>query len=133
MKLLSALFIFPIFAGLAFAQAPDKIVTFNRADTEHCKVIVASGTPLLQSTYDGTSVAIAMPIKRANGDFSVFVSISYAQHGTIQVDPSTPCTPTRTTPGFSFTTRRARSSRRRAPRAEIRRSPPPIRKSIPDP
>ena len=87
MKLLSALFIFPIFAGLAFAQAPDKIVTFNRADTEHCKVIVASGTPLLQSTYDGTSVAIAMPIKRANGDFSVFVSISYAQHGTIQVDP----------------------------------------------
>jgi hypothetical protein len=86
-KLLSALFIFPIFAGMAFAQPHGKIVTFNRADTEHCKVIVASGRPLLQSTYDGTSVAIAMPIKRANGDFSLFVSISRAQHGTIQVDP----------------------------------------------
>lgn len=75
-KLLSALFISAIFAGMAFAQAPDKIVTFNRADTEHCKAIVASGMPLLQSTYDGTSVAIAMPINRANGDFSIFVSIS---------------------------------------------------------
>ena len=87
MKLLSALFIFPIFAGISFAQAPGKVITFNRADTEHCKVIVVGGKPLLQSTYDGTSVAIAMPINRADGDFSVFVSISRAQHGTIQVDP----------------------------------------------
>ena len=86
-KLLSALFIPAIFACMAFAQAPEKIVTFNRADTEHCKVIVASGKPLLQSTYDGTSVAIAMPINRANSDFSVFVSISRAQHGTTHVDP----------------------------------------------
>jgi hypothetical protein len=86
-KLLSALFIFPIFAGMSFAQVPSKIVTFNRADTEHCKVIVVSGKPLLQSTNDGTSVAIAMPINRANGDFSVFVSISRAQHGTAHVDP----------------------------------------------
>ena len=46
-KLLSALLISAIFAGMAFAQAPGKIVTFNRADTEHCKVIVASGKPLL--------------------------------------------------------------------------------------
>jgi hypothetical protein len=86
-EVLSALFIFPIFAGMAFAQAPDKIVTFNSADTEHCKVIVASGKPLLQSTYNGTGVAIAMPVSRANGDFSVFVSISRALHGAIQVDP----------------------------------------------
>jgi len=137
-KILSALFIAAIFAGMAFAQAPGKIVTFNRADTEHCKVIVASGKPLLQSTYDGTSVAIAMPINRANSDFSVFVSISRAQHGTIQVDPQSfyAVYSDKDHTRFQFYDKAseiARSSQRLAPRAEIRRSLLPIRKSIPDP
>ena len=58
MKLLSALFIFPIFAGLAFAQAPDKIVTFNRADTEHCKVIVASGNESREHALKAISLGV---------------------------------------------------------------------------
>ena len=47
---------------MAFGQSPGKIITFNRADTEHCKVISAGGKPLLQSTYEGTTVAIALPL-----------------------------------------------------------------------
>jgi len=72
---------------MAFGQSPGKIITFNRADTEHCKVIGAGGKPLLQSTYEGTTVAIALPINRGNGDFSIFVAVSRAGSGTIQVDP----------------------------------------------
>ena len=36
MKILTA---FLISAGLAYGQAPGKIITFNKADTEHCKVV----------------------------------------------------------------------------------------------
>lgn len=84
MKLLVAV---SICAGMAFGQTPGKIVTFNRADTEHCKVVVASGKPLLQSTYEGTTVAIALPVNRGNGDFSIFARISRAAGGTVQVNP----------------------------------------------
>src|SRR5579863_5757134 len=72
---------------MAIGQAPGKIVTFNRADTEHCKVITVSGRPLLQSTYEGISVAIAMPLNRGNGEFSLFVAVSQAGPGTVQVNP----------------------------------------------
>lgn len=84
MKCLAA-FLLPV--AMAFGQAPGKIITFNRADTEHCKVVVAGKTPLLQSTFEGTSVAVAMPVNRGNGDFSVFVSVSRAEHGTVRVNP----------------------------------------------
>lgn len=78
---------FLILAGVARGQSTDKIITFSRTDTEHCRVIVVSGKPLLQSTYDGTTVAVAMPLNRGDGDFSVFVSVSRAGSGTIHVNP----------------------------------------------
>jgi hypothetical protein len=76
------------FSATAFGQAPGKIITFNQADTAHCKVVSASGKPLLQSTYEGVTVAIALPLNRGNGDFSVFVAISRADSGAVQVDPN---------------------------------------------
>jgi len=76
-----------ICGGFAFGQEPAKIVTFNKADTEHCKVVTVSGKPLLQSTYDGLTVAIAIPVNRGNGDFSIFVAISQAGSQTVQVNP----------------------------------------------
>ena len=76
-----------ICAGLAYGQAPGKIITFNKADTEHCKVVAVSARPLLQSTYDGLTVAIAIPMNRGNGDFSIFVAISQAGTQTVQVNP----------------------------------------------
>ena len=84
MKLLLAYF---ILAGTAFGQAHAKIITFSPADTEHCKVINASGKPLLQSTYEGTTVSIAMPVNRGNGDFSIFVRVSRAGGETVEVNP----------------------------------------------
>lgn len=71
----------------ALAQPAAKVVTFNRADTEHCKVVVIGGKPLLESTYDGTSVAIALPVNRGNGEFLIFVAVSRAASGAVQVDP----------------------------------------------
>ena len=72
MKTLSVLL---ISAGLAYGQTPGKIIAFNKADTQHCKVVAVNGMPLLQSTYDGITVAIAMPINRGNSDISIFVAI----------------------------------------------------------
>jgi hypothetical protein len=83
-KLLLAFF---ILAGTAFGRSPAKIITFIPTDTEHCKVINAGGKPLLQSTYQGTTVSIAMPINRGNGDFSIFVRVSRAGGETIEVNP----------------------------------------------
>jgi hypothetical protein len=79
--------LFFISAAISFGQPASKIITFNRADTEHCKVIIAAGKPLLQSTYEGITVAIALPINRGNGDFSIFVAVSRASSGAVQVDP----------------------------------------------
>ena len=76
-----------ICAGFAYGQAPGKIITFNKADTEHCKVVTVSGRPLLQSTYDGITVAIAIPMNRGNGDFSIFVAVSQTGTQTVQVNP----------------------------------------------
>jgi len=46
--LLFALF----FATAAVAQNPPdaKVITFDRADTAHCRVVQASGTPLLETS-----------------------------------------------------------------------------------
>ena len=84
MKILTA---FLISAGLAYGQAPGKIITFNKADTEHCKVVAVRGMPLLQSTYDGITVAIAMPMNRGNGDFLIFVAVSQIGAQPFQVNP----------------------------------------------
>jgi hypothetical protein len=84
---MKTLTVFLISAGLAYGQAPGKIITFDRADTEHCKVITVSGRPLLQSTYDGITVAIAIPMNRGNGDFSIFVAISQTSTETVRVNP----------------------------------------------
>lgn len=81
------LVLFLILAGTAFGQAPGKIITFSQADTEHCKVVVVRGKPLLQSTYEGTTVSIAMPLNRGNGDFSIFVAVSRAGSGAVEADP----------------------------------------------
>jgi hypothetical protein len=84
MKLLPASFLFSV---TALAQTPPKMITFNQADTEHCKVVQVGGKPLLESTYEGTTVAIAMPLNRGNGEFLIFVAISQTTPETIHVDP----------------------------------------------
>jgi hypothetical protein len=84
MKILT---VFLISAGLTYGQTPGKIITFNKADTERCRVVAVKGMPLLQSTYDGISVAIAMPLNRGNGDFSIFVAVSQTGAQPFQVDP----------------------------------------------
>jgi hypothetical protein len=76
-----------LLSGTALGQAPSKLITFDRIDTAHCKVVVASGRPLLESTYEGTSVAITLPVNRGNGEFLIFVAISRAGAGAIRVDP----------------------------------------------
>lgn len=76
-----------LLSTIAMAETPGKVFTFNKNDTEHCKVIVIDGKPLLESTYEGTSVAIAMPVNRGDGEFLVFVAVSRAASGTIRVNP----------------------------------------------
>jgi hypothetical protein len=71
------------------AQTPDnaRIVTYNRADTEHCKVIVVNGKPLLETTYNGTSVAVGLFQNWGNGEFSVLVSITQVGPEATEVNP----------------------------------------------
>jgi hypothetical protein len=80
---------FFLLAVVVHAQTPDnsRIVTFNRADTEHCKVAVVNGKPLLETTYNGTTVAITMPQNWGNGEFSVFVAVAQTGEGEAQVNP----------------------------------------------
>jgi hypothetical protein len=84
---MKSLTVLPFLTAVLMAQVPAKVFTFNRADAEHCKVIVIDGKPLLESTVEGTSVAIAMPVNRGNGEFLVFVAISRVAPGTIHIDP----------------------------------------------
>ena len=69
---------FVLVAAAALAQSPSgpAVVTFNRADAAHCRVIVVDGKPLLETTWGGTSVAVGMPLREGNGEFSIFVSIA---------------------------------------------------------
>jgi hypothetical protein len=81
---------FLLLSAAAFAQVSDsttKIVTFSRADSEHCKAVVSNGKPLLETSYEGTTVAITMPQNWANGEFSVFVSVTQAGTGSVQINP----------------------------------------------
>jgi hypothetical protein len=78
-----------LLSAAAMAQnTPDaKVITFSRTDTEHCKVIMVAGKPLLESSYNGTSVAIGMPENGGNGEFSVYVSIYQTGIGAAHVIP----------------------------------------------
>ena len=100
MKLLAS----PLLLSAAFAQSPDgqRIVTFNRADAEHCKVITVSDQPMLATTYEGTTVAITMPQNWNNGEFSVFITVAQVGPGeeTLIRKRSLPFTPTLITPAF---------------------------------
>ena len=84
---MKTLMVLLISTGLAYGQAPGKIITFNKADTEHCKVVTVSGRALLQSTYEGITVAVAIPMNRGNGDFSIFVAVSQTGTQTFPVNP----------------------------------------------
>ncbi len=74
------------FSALAQNPASEKTITFNRADKEHCKVVVVDGKPLLESSYGGTSVAIRMPVNMI-GEFAVFVLVSQVGAGGVEVEP----------------------------------------------
>ena len=71
------------------AQAPDstRVVTYNPADTAHCKVIVLNNKPMLETTYNGTSVAVGLLQNWGNGEFSVLVSISQVGPESTEVNP----------------------------------------------
>lgn len=86
-SLVKSLLLSLLLTTAALAQTPDKTVTFRQTDTQHCRVINVSGKPLLQSTYNGVSVAIAMPINKGNGDFLIFIAVSEVDGEPIQVDP----------------------------------------------
>jgi len=90
MKAMKSLITYLLISTAAIAQTPasgTKIVTFNRADAEHCKVVVSNGKPLLESTFNGTTVAITMPQNWGNGEFSVFLAVAQVGPGEVQVDP----------------------------------------------
>lgn len=84
MKFLGLLLTVPLVAS---AQTSPTVITFNRADTEHCRVLVANGKPLLSSTYNGTTVAISLPDNWMNGEYSLFVMVSQKGDGSVEVNP----------------------------------------------
>jgi hypothetical protein len=77
-----------LLSSITLAQEPSKtsVITFSRTDTEHCRVILVEGKPMLQSTYGGTVVAVTLPERNSHG-FSVFVRISRQAKGKIEVVP----------------------------------------------
>ena len=85
MKLLVSL----LLLSVAIAQSADspRTVTFNRADTDHCEVILVSGKPMLATTYEGTTVAITMPQNRENGEFSFFIAVAQVGPGEAEANP----------------------------------------------
>src|ERR1035438_5534809 len=77
-----------ILSSIGLAQEPSKVkvITFSKTDMEHCKVVLNDGKPMLQTTYDGTSVAVALPEKNSHG-FSVLVRVSHEGKGKVEVMP----------------------------------------------
>jgi hypothetical protein len=71
------------------AQVPGKIteIPFDRADPQHCRVVMIEGRPMLQTTYDGTSVAVGLPASSGDEDFRVFVVVQQSGPGRVQVKP----------------------------------------------
>jgi hypothetical protein len=78
-----------LLSAAALAQSPSasKVVTFNPADKEHCKVVAFNGKPMLETTYNGTTVAITMPQNWGNGEFSVMVAVAQTGAGNAEVNP----------------------------------------------
>jgi hypothetical protein len=64
-----------------------KVITFDRADPEHCKVVMIEGRPMLQTEYGGTSVAVGLPVRTDEQDFRVFVVVQQIGPGRVQVKP----------------------------------------------
>jgi hypothetical protein len=64
-----------------------KVITFDRADSEHCKVVTIEGRPMLQTEYGGTSVAVGLPVSVGDQDFRVFVVVQQTGPGQAQVRP----------------------------------------------
>lgn len=77
-----------ILSSIGLAQEPSKvkIITFSQTDKEHCKVVLNDGKPMLQTTYDGTSVAVGLPEKNSHG-FAVFVRVTLEGKGKVEVVP----------------------------------------------
>jgi hypothetical protein len=71
------------------AQAADKakVINFDRADREHCGIVMIEGRPMLRTVYGGTSVAVGLPVSTAEGDFRVFVVIGHPGPGKARVKP----------------------------------------------
>lgn len=86
MKLLVS---FLLLCAAAFSQTANspKIVTFDRADSGRCRVVVVDGKPLLETTYNGTKVAVSVPQNWANGEFSVYISVAQVGAGEAQINP----------------------------------------------
>jgi hypothetical protein len=83
-KFLGLLLVVPMFA---IAQTSSRVITFDRADTEHCRVLVANGKPLLASTYNGTTVAVSLPDNWTNGEYSLFVMVLQKGEGSAEINP----------------------------------------------
>lgn len=64
-----------------------KVIAFNRADGEHCSVVMIESRPMLQTVYGGTSVAVGLPVSTVDGDFRVFVVLRQTGPGKVQVKP----------------------------------------------
>jgi len=68
-------------------QVPGRVIVFDRGDTEHCKVVMIEGRPMLQTVYEGTSVAVGLPMSTPDGDFRVFVQVRRMARGKARVKP----------------------------------------------
>jgi hypothetical protein len=86
-KFLWLLFVMPLSAVAQTSSPSPKVITFSRSDTEHCRVLVANGKPLLASTYEGTTVAVSLPDNWVNGEYSLFVMVSQKGEGSVEVNP----------------------------------------------
>jgi len=64
-----------------------KTIAFDRADAEHCHVVMIEGRPMLQTSYGGTSVAVGLPVSVGSQDFRIFVVVQQAGPGRAQVKP----------------------------------------------
>jgi len=84
-------FVFLLLTSISVTgQAPRKgnVITFDRADREHCSVVIVEHRPMLQTVYSGTSVAVGLPVSTANGDFRVFVLVRQLGPGKAQLKPN---------------------------------------------
>jgi hypothetical protein len=83
--------VFVLLASISvLGQVTDKIkvVIFDRADADHCRVVTIEGRPMLQMMYGGTSVAVGLPVSAGDRDFRVFVVVQQTGPGKVQVKPN---------------------------------------------